>query len=59
MPMLKLLGKKQRAFRTTSPLSILTPHPKEFDRLFGEHRSDFDRIRTAAEKLRHSASLFS
>jgi hydroxyethylthiazole kinase-like uncharacterized protein yjeF len=27
--------------------SILTPHPKEFDRLFGEHRSDFDRIGTA------------
>jgi NAD(P)H-hydrate epimerase len=32
--------------------SILTPHPKEFDRLFGEHRSDFDRINTATEKAR-------
>ncbi|RYY62584.1 MAG: NAD(P)H-hydrate dehydratase, partial [Chitinophagaceae bacterium] len=27
--------------------SILTPHPKEFDRLFGTHGSDFDRITTA------------
>lgn len=30
--------------------SILTPHPKEFDRLFGEHASDFDRLQTAKEK---------
>lgn len=27
--------------------SILTPHPKEFDRLFGEHRNDFERIEKA------------
>jgi ADP-dependent NAD(P)H-hydrate dehydratase / NAD(P)H-hydrate epimerase len=30
--------------------SILTPHPKEFDRLFGEHSNDFDRITTASAK---------
>jgi NAD(P)H-hydrate epimerase len=30
--------------------SILTPHPKEFDRLFGEHSNDFDRISTASAK---------
>lgn len=30
--------------------SILTPHPKEFDRLFGEHKTDFDRINTAQQK---------
>lgn len=30
--------------------SLLTPHPKEFDRLFGEHASDFDRIQTALER---------
>ncbi|MDQ3279680.1 MAG: NAD(P)H-hydrate dehydratase, partial [Bacteroidota bacterium] len=29
--------------------SILTPHPKEFDRLFGEHASDFDRVKRAKE----------
>ncbi|RYY99196.1 MAG: NAD(P)H-hydrate dehydratase [Chitinophagaceae bacterium] len=29
------------------PGSILTPHPKEFDRLFGAHASDFDRVETA------------
>jgi NAD(P)H-hydrate epimerase len=36
------------------PGSILTPHPKEFDRLFGEHRDDFARIGTA---LSQSAAL--
>lgn len=30
--------------------SILTPHPKEFDRLFGEHHNDFERMHTAKEK---------
>jgi ADP-dependent NAD(P)H-hydrate dehydratase / NAD(P)H-hydrate epimerase len=29
------------------PFSVLTPHPKEFDRLFGNHENDFDRIDTA------------
>lgn len=34
--------------------SILTPHPKEFDRLFGEHQNDFERIdkaRVEAQRL--------
>lgn len=30
--------------------SILTPHPKEFDRLFGDHTNDFDRLSTATSK---------
>ena len=29
--------------------SILTPHPREFDRLFGEHDNSFDRLNTASE----------
>src|SRR5688500_12280309 len=32
--------------------SILTPHPKEFDRLFGEHQSDFNRVKTAIKKAK-------
>lgn len=31
------------------PHSILTPHPKEFDRLFGDHENDFDRLNSAKE----------
>jgi NAD(P)H-hydrate epimerase len=30
--------------------SILTPHPKEFDRLFGDHTNDFDRLKIATAK---------
>jgi len=32
--------------------SILTPHPKEFDRLFGEHKNDFARMETATQKAK-------
>src|SRR4030095_13025550 len=34
------------------PGSILTPHPKEFERLFGESKNDFERIETALEKAK-------
>jgi NAD(P)H-hydrate epimerase len=30
--------------------SILTPHPKEFERLFGKSDSDFDRLQLAQQK---------
>lgn len=33
-------------------LSVLTPHPKEFDRLFGDHRNDFERIKKAIAKAK-------
>ena len=32
------------------PYSILTPHPKEFERLFGSCENDFDRISMAEKK---------
>ncbi len=34
------------------PGSVLTPHPKEFDLLFGDHASSFHRIKTAQEKAK-------
>ena len=34
------------------PNSILTPHPKEFDRLFGDHANDFDRMHTSRNKAK-------
>ncbi|RYY90009.1 MAG: NAD(P)H-hydrate dehydratase [Chitinophagaceae bacterium] len=37
--------------------SILTPHPKEFDRLFGTHHSDFDRVDTALRQARALQSV--
>jgi hydroxyethylthiazole kinase-like uncharacterized protein yjeF len=35
------------------PNTIITPHPKEFDRLFGVHRSSEGRINTAINKAIH------
>ena len=32
--------------------SVLTPHPREFDRLFGHHNDDFSRLNTALMKSR-------
>ena len=32
------------------PLSILTPHPKEFERLFGKAVNDFERLQLALNK---------
>lgn len=32
------------------PLSILTPHPKEFERLFGKTRNDFEKINLLRQK---------
>lgn len=32
--------------------SVLTPHPKEFDRLFGNHKSTEDRIATTIQKAK-------
>lgn len=32
--------------------TILTPHPKEFSRLFGESRNDFEKIETALQKAK-------
>ena len=32
--------------------SILTPHPKEFERMFGESANDFDRIKLAFQKAK-------
>ncbi len=34
------------------PKTILTPHIGEFDRLFGEHRTSQERLKTAIEKAR-------
>jgi NAD(P)H-hydrate epimerase len=37
----------EKKLPTLPPHSILTPHPKEFERLFGESKNDFERIEKA------------
>lgn len=50
--MLTLLAKSKQDFRYLVKGSILTPHVKEFDRLFGTQESWWDRIQTAVEQAR-------
>jgi len=44
----------EKKLPTLPPGSILTPHPKEFERLFGESKNDFERIEKA---LQHAKLL--
>ena len=40
----------EKSMPSLPPGSILTPHPKEFERLFGECKDDFERIHLAMQK---------
>ena len=42
-----MLSSDNALFDSLPPGTILTPHPKEFDRLFGDHENDEARRRTA------------
>lgn len=47
---LNLLAKNKQLLDKVPPYSILSPHPKEFERLFGETANDFERIELARQK---------
>lgn len=47
---LNILAKNPGYMLSLPNQSIFTPHPKEFDRLFGEHASDDERRQTASAK---------
>lgn len=47
---LNLLAKRQDILAELAPESILTPHLKEFDRLFGQHQNWWSRVATASEE---------
>ena len=47
---LNLLASQKDMLRLIPGGSILTPHPKEFERLFGETGNDFDRVQLALDK---------
>src|SRR5688572_366676 len=42
----------EKALPGLPPDSILTPHPREFERLFGESKNDFERIEKAIAKAK-------
>jgi NAD(P)H-hydrate epimerase len=49
---LNCLSRHKDALSKLPPNSILTPHPKEFERLFGKCTNDFERIRLAKDKAK-------
>jgi hydroxyethylthiazole kinase-like uncharacterized protein yjeF len=49
---LNLLAENQELLTQLPAGSILTPHMKEFDRLFGDHTSWWQRLQTAIEKAK-------
>ena len=49
---LNLLGTNKELWKKIPENSVLTPHMKEFDRLFGEHTSWWQRIQTGIEKAK-------
>lgn len=44
---LNMMANKKEMLKLLSPGSVLTPHMKEFDRLFGDHHSWWERLETA------------
>lgn len=49
---LNMIAKNQNLFSKIPPNTILTPHPKEFDRLFGNHDTEKERRITAISKAK-------
>jgi NAD(P)H-hydrate epimerase len=49
---LNILGTHPDLWGAVPPYSILTPHPKEFQRLFGSSSDDFSRLEKAREQAR-------
>lgn len=47
---LNVLSKNQNLYFLIPENSIITPHPKEFERLFGKAENDFERIEIALSK---------
>ena len=47
---LNILGLEKDLLKLVSAGSILTPHPKEFERLFGETNNDYEKIDLASQK---------
>jgi hydroxyethylthiazole kinase-like uncharacterized protein yjeF len=54
---LNIMGAQKDLLKMIPPGSLLTPHPKEFERLFGESANDFDRIQLAFQKAKELQAI--
>ena len=52
---LTIISNHKTLFKTITEGTIITPHPKEFDRLFGMHKDDNARRETAIKKAKEYA----
>ncbi|MEJ7767343.1 MAG: NAD(P)H-hydrate dehydratase [Chitinophagaceae bacterium] len=49
---LNILAAKKELLNNLSPFSVITPHPKEFERLFGASNNDVERLHLAISKAK-------
>ncbi len=49
---LNIIAEQKDLLKIIPPGSILSPHPKEFERLFAESANDFDKIQLALQKAK-------
>ncbi|MGH2646983.1 MAG: NAD(P)H-hydrate dehydratase, partial [Ginsengibacter sp.] len=49
---LNVLSNYSSLYKSIPPQSIITPHPKEFERLFGKSTNDFQRMNLALKKAK-------
>jgi len=49
---LNIIAQQPALLKSIPTLSILTPHPKEFERLFGKTENDFERMQLALAKAK-------
>ena len=49
---LNIIASQKDLFPLIPAGSVLTPHPKEFERLFGETKNDFERVELALQKAK-------
>lgn len=54
---LNIISTQKDLLKLIPPGSILTPHPKEFERLFGPSPNEFDRVRLALQKAKELNSV--
>jgi NAD(P)H-hydrate epimerase len=54
---LNILASQKDLLKLVPAGSILTPHPKEFERLFGKTVNDFDRMLLASQKAKEHSCI--
>lgn len=54
---LNIIAANQKLWEKIPPNTIITPHEREFDRLFGPHTNTDERIKTAVERAKYHSII--